>query len=82
MIDTHDLTSYYPGYDDYCEPKTKEPEEEFDNYENLKLKEMEELEQQIIDLNNTNMTLEEIYQLKDYVWKQDKLIPAKLLEGE
>lgn len=21
MIDTTDLNSYYPGYDDYCEPK-------------------------------------------------------------
>lgn len=21
MIDTKDLTSYYPGYDEYCEPK-------------------------------------------------------------
>lgn len=21
MIDTTDLSSYYPGYDDYCEPK-------------------------------------------------------------
>lgn len=29
MIDTTDLTSYYPGYDEYCESK-KEQEEEFD----------------------------------------------------
>lgn len=28
MIDTTDLDSYYPGYDEYCEPK-----EEFDNSE-------------------------------------------------
>lgn len=21
MIDTEDLTSYYPGYDEYCEPR-------------------------------------------------------------
>lgn len=26
MIDTTDLDSYYPGYDDYCEPKEEQPE--------------------------------------------------------
>lgn len=26
MIDTEDLTSYIPGYDDYCEPKPDEPD--------------------------------------------------------
>ena len=41
MIDTRDLTSYYPGYDDYCE--SKEIKEEYDNfdeyYDELKIRE-------------------------------------------
>jgi len=29
MIDTTDLSSYYPGYDDYCEPKEyKDPDDD------------------------------------------------------
>ncbi len=38
------------------------------------------MERKIIDLNTTNMTFEEITNLKDYVWKNDKLIPIE--EGE
>ena len=28
MIDTEDLTSYYPGYDEYCEPRENQGDEE------------------------------------------------------
>ncbi len=30
MIDTQDLTSYIPGYDEYCEHKEEVDEEDFD----------------------------------------------------
>lgn len=30
MIDTTDLSSYYPGYDDYCEPKEEVDPDDFD----------------------------------------------------
>lgn len=33
----------------------------------------------IIDLKNTNLSFNEIMNLKDYIWKNDKLIPV---EGE
>jgi hypothetical protein len=38
------------------------------------------VKRKVIDLNTTNMTFDEIMNLKDYVWKNDKLIPVK--EGE
>lgn len=84
MIDTTDLTSYYPGYDNYCEPK--EPIEEcdnFDDYEEMKIREeLEKMERKIIDLNATEMTFDEIFQLENYIWKQDKLIPIEMLGVE
>lgn len=44
MIDTTDLDSYYPGYDDYCEPKEEQPEDYRidDIIDELKLKEESE----------------------------------------
>lgn len=35
------------------------------------------MERKIIDLKTTNMTFDEIMNLKDYVWKNDKLIPIE-----
>lgn len=85
MIDTTDLTSYYPGYDDYCEPKIIE--KEYDNSDEIHeemilIKELKKMEREVIDLNTTSMTFEEIMQLKDYVWKENELIPQEQLEGE
>lgn len=37
-------------------------------------------QRKIIDLLKTNLTFGEIEKLNDYVWKNDKLIPAE--EGE
>ena len=85
MIDTTDLTSYYPGYDEYCEPKEiKEDYDYSDEYhdEIILRKELEKMERKVINLNETNMTLDEIMQLENYVWKQDKLIPLEIIEGE
>ncbi len=85
MINTTDLTSYYPGYDDYCEPKDIKKEYEYaDEFYEEKIieKELEKMKREIIDLNTTNMTFEEITDLKDYVWKNDKLIPIEIIEGE
>lgn len=83
MIDTTDLPSYISGYDEYCERKEFEPEYEEDIYEDIILeKEMEKMEREIIDVNNTNMTLEDAYNLDDYVWEGDKLIPIEILECE
>lgn len=87
MIDTEDLTSYYPGYDEYCEPKEEKEDNSWEladiYYEEMVLrKEIEKMERKVIDLNTTNMTFEEIMNLKDYVWKNDKLIPVEMIEGE
>ena len=86
MIDTTDLTSYYPGYDEYCEPKEEKEDNSWDladiYYEEMMIrKEIEKMERKVIDLNTTNMTFEEVMNLKDYVWKNDKLIP-ETIEGE
>lgn len=40
------------------------------------------MERKIIDLKTTNMTFDEIMNLKDYVWKDDKLIPIEMIKGE
>lgn len=85
MINTEDLTSYYPGYDEYCEPKEEKEDNSWDladiYYEEMMIrKEIEKMERKVIDLKTTNMTFNEIMNLKDYVWKNDKLIPVE--EGE
>lgn len=86
MIDTTDLPSYISGYDEYCE--TKEEIEDIsmdlaDMYhdEEMIRKEFEKMKRKVIDLNTTNMTFEEVMNLKDYVWKNDKLIP-EMIGGE
>lgn len=83
MIDTTDLTSYYPGYDEYCESKVEKIEEDYDFYEDLLIeKEIIKMERKIIDLKATNLTLNEILKLENYIWKKDKLIPSEMLVGE
>lgn len=87
MIDTEDLTSYYPGYDEYCEPKEEVEDNSWDladiyHDEMMIGKEYEKMERRVIDLATTKMTGHEILQLENYVWKQDKLIPQEQLEGE
>lgn len=47
MIDTTDLPSYYPGYDEYCEPKEENYEDDYDIdaiIDERRLQEMEERE--------------------------------------
>lgn len=90
MIDTRDLTSYYPGYDEYCERQEKLDDKcDYESiladiyHDEMKLREeKEKMGRNIIDLTNTNMTFDEIMNLKNYVWKGSKLIPVELLEGE
>lgn len=82
MIDTVDLTSYYPGYDEYLE--SEEMLEKYDYSDELleQLKERKgelKMERKIIDLNNTNFTLDDIFNLENYVWENDKLIPAEMI---
>lgn len=36
----------------------------------------------IINLKLVKMTFDEVMNLKDYVWKNDKLIPAEMIGGE
>ena len=68
MIDTTDLTSYIPGYDDYCEPK-----QEIEYYDDSDVvhdemmirREIEKMNRKAIDLNNTNMTFEEVLNLDE-----------------
>lgn len=40
------------------------------------------MERKIINLSNTNLTFAEIEQLENYVWKNDKLIPVEMIDGE
>lgn len=40
------------------------------------------MERKVIDLNTTSMTFNEIMNLENYIWKNDKLIPTEILEGE
>lgn len=83
MIDTRDLTSYYPGYDRYCEPTEEQPIDDRDFYEDYILeKERLKMKRQIIDLNTTSMTIDEIFELQDYIFKNYQLIPVEILEGE
>ena len=42
----------------------------------------EEIMREIIDLKNTDMTIDEMFELQDYVLKNYQLIPVELLEGE
>lgn len=85
MIDTTDLPSYYPGYDEYCESrdKAKEYDDSDEYYDEFMIRGgYEIMHRKIIDLKITQLTIDEIYNLNNYVWKQDKLIPGELLEGE
>ena len=82
MIDTKDLSSYYSGYDEYCEPKEKKEDISLDladlYHDEMMIREaIEKMERKIIDLKTTNMTFDEIMNLKDYVWENDKLIPVE-----
>lgn len=85
MIDTEDLSSYYSGYDEYCEPK--ETQEIYDNSDGLHdefmlREESKNMKREIIDLEYTSLTVEDVYKLTDYVLRDYKLIPIELLEGE
>lgn len=51
MIDTRDLDSYYPGYDEYCEPKENRGDEDFGEdidaiIDERRLQELEESEKE------------------------------------
>jgi hypothetical protein len=90
MIDTEDLSSYIPGYEDYIlsHENEYEYEKEYDNSDELHdeymlRKGQEQMEnREIIDLNYTNLTVNDINNLHDYIWEKDKLIPAEMIEGE
>ncbi len=40
------------------------------------------VERKIIDLKETDLTFEEVNKLSNYIWKNDELIPAEMIEGE
>lgn len=87
MFDTEDLTSYYSGYDEYCEQKEEIEDNSWEladiyHDEMMIRKEIEKMGRKVIDLNSTNMTFDEVMNLKDYVWKNDKLIPIEMIGGE
>lgn len=81
MLDTTDLTSYYPGYDDYCKIDQKEDtsmELEDIYYDDFMIRGgVNIMHKEIIDLTKTELTSGEIANLSDYVWKNDKLIPVE-----
>ncbi len=49
-------------------------------YEKMMIEKEENMSRKIIFLKD--ITLEEAEKLENYVWKQDKLIPAEMIEGE
>lgn len=75
-------------YLDYLDEKNEKDiyKEQLDNYyadviyEKQLIERENNMERKIIDLKTTNMTFDEIMKLKDYVWKNDRLIPVE--EGE
>lgn len=90
MIETRDLTSYYPGYDEYCESLEKLNDKcdyesilaDIYHDEMILREEKKKMEREVIDLGTTNMSIDEIYELENYTWKEDKLIPNEQLEGK
>ena len=84
MLDTTDLGSYIPGYDEYLkEIENQEEYDYFDEYqEEMLRREYEKMERQIIDLEKVEMTFGESEQLENYVRKGNILIPVEMLEGE
>ena len=53
MMDTEDLTSYYPGYDDYCENKEISIEDDRDFSEDYILERYKKMKREIIDLKTS-----------------------------
>lgn len=51
---------------------------------NCKSEDIEEdfIMREVIDLRDTSMTIDEIFELQDYVWKDNQLVPIGILEGE
>lgn len=85
MLDTTDLTSYYPGYDEYCEPKKTQQKYDYsDEYYEEKIlgEEIKKMERKVIDLEVENILFGDSLALENYVWKGKKLIPEEMLEGE
>ena len=84
MINTQDLPSYIPGYEEYLDEieKANSSEEKYDYsdeyYEDFMIRGGCE----IIDLTKNELNFEEINQLKDYIWKDNLLIPAEMIIGE
>lgn len=72
-------------YLDYLDEKNEKDiyKEQLDNYyadviyEKQLIERKNNMERETIDLKTTNMTFDEIMNLKDYVWKNDKLIPIE-----
>jgi hypothetical protein len=89
MINTQDLPSYIPGYEEYLDEieKANSSEEKYDYsdeyYEDFMIRGgCEIMHREIIDLTKTELNFEEINQLKDYIWKDNLLIPAEMIIGE
>lgn len=85
MFDTKDLTSYIPGYDDYCEPKEiiikYDYSDEYCEEKNLR-KELEKMDRNIIDLEVENILFDDTLALENYVWQGTKLVPVEMIEGK
>ena len=72
-------------YLDYLDEKNEKDiyKEQLDNYyedviyEKQLIERENNMKREIIDLKTTDMTFDEIMNLKDYVWKNDKLIPIE-----
>ena len=48
-------------------------------YEEEMIEREDKMERKIIDLSTTKMTREEVYQLENYVWKDNLLIPQEIV---
>lgn len=85
MIDTTDLTSYYPGYDEYVESKeiTKECDYSDEYHDEFMIKGgCEIMHREIIKIDETELTVKQMEKLVDYVWQGDYLIPIEMIGGE
>ena len=89
MINTQDLPSYIPGYEEYLDEleNVNSSREKYDYsdeyYEDFMIRGgCEIMHREIIDLTKTELSFGEINHLNDYIWKDNLLIPVEMTKGE
>jgi hypothetical protein len=85
MIDTTELSSYCPGYDEFIEPReiAKEYDYSDEYHDEFMIKGgCEIMHREIIKIDEAELTVKQMEKLVDYVWQGDYLIPIEMIGGE